>query len=84
MGVITWIPLGLIAGFIAKWVMPRPQPRGILSTLVVGIVGALLGGLVATTLGASDGITGLNLWSIAVAVGGSVLLLWLFGVLFRG
>jgi uncharacterized membrane protein YeaQ/YmgE (transglycosylase-associated protein family) len=84
MGVITWILLGLIAGFIAKWVMPRPQPRGILSTLVVGIVGALLGGLVATTLGASDGITGLNLWSIAVAVGGSVLLLWLFGVLFRG
>jgi len=83
-GIITWAILGLIAGFIAKWIMPRPQPKGILSTMVVGIVGALLGGLIATTLGASDGVTGLNLWSILVAVGGSVALLWLFAVMFRG
>jgi uncharacterized membrane protein YeaQ/YmgE (transglycosylase-associated protein family) len=83
-GIITWAILGLIAGFIAKWIMPRPQPTGIVSTMVVGIVGALIGGFIATTLGASDGITGLNIWSIAVAVGGSVVLLWLFAVLFRG
>lgn len=82
--IITWAILGLIAGFIAKWIMPRPQPKGILSTMVVGIVGALTGGFIATTLGASDGITGLNIWSIAVAVGGSVVLLWMFAVLFRG
>jgi uncharacterized membrane protein YeaQ/YmgE (transglycosylase-associated protein family) len=82
-GIISWVILGLIAGFIAKWIMPSPRPRGILSTIIVGIVGALLGGLIATTLGASDGVTGLNLWSIAVAIGGSVLLLWLFAVMFR-
>ena len=84
MGIITWIILGLIAGFLAKFIMPRPRPKGILSTMVVGIIGAVLGGFIATTLGASDGVTGLNLWSIGVAVGGSVVLLWLFAIMFRG
>ncbi len=83
-GIITWAILGLIAGFVAKWIMPRPRLKGILSTMIVGIIGALIGGFIATTIGASDGITGLNVWSILVAIGGSVVLLWLFALMFRG
>jgi uncharacterized membrane protein YeaQ/YmgE (transglycosylase-associated protein family) len=75
MEVLIWIVVGIIAGFLAKAVVPGEGPGGILGDLVVGIVGALIGGWIFNAFG-NVGVTGLNLWSILVAfVGGVVLLL---------
>ena len=75
MSILEWIVIGVIAGFLAKSVLPGEAPGGVLGDLVVGIVGALLGGWLFTTFG-SAGVTGFNIWSLLVAfVGGVVLLL---------
>lgn len=79
MSVIAWIILGLIAGFIASKIVNR-QGAGILLDLVVGIVGAVIGGWIMTGI-AGIGVTGLNLWSLLVAViGAAVLLLLVNGI----
>ena len=75
MGILAWIVVGIVAGFLAKAVVPGEGPGGLLGDLVVGIVGALIGGWLFNSFG-NAGITGLNLWSILVAfIGGVVLLL---------
>jgi uncharacterized membrane protein YeaQ/YmgE (transglycosylase-associated protein family) len=74
-GIISWIVLGLVAGLLARLLAPSRGVQGCLPTLVVGIVGALIGGFIATALGADDGVTGFNLWSILLAVIGAVLFL---------
>ena len=56
MGIIGWILLGLIAGVIAKAILPGDDPGGIIITTIIGIVGAILGGLVASALGLGDPI----------------------------
>jgi uncharacterized membrane protein YeaQ/YmgE (transglycosylase-associated protein family) len=56
MGIIGWILLGLLAGIIAKAVLPGDDPGGFIVTTIIGIVGALLGGLVARALGIGDPI----------------------------
>ncbi|MDQ5810948.1 MAG: GlsB/YeaQ/YmgE family stress response membrane protein, partial [Actinomycetota bacterium] len=50
MGIIAWIVVGLIAGILAKWVMPGPDPGGIITTILIGVVGALVGGFVVNGL----------------------------------
>lgn len=73
MGILAWIVLGAIAGFIADFLMHSHE--GLIMTVVVGIVGALIGGFVAgSLLGVAD-VTGLNLESIVVAVVGAVILI---------
>jgi uncharacterized membrane protein YeaQ/YmgE (transglycosylase-associated protein family) len=75
MGILAWIVVGIIAGFLAKAVVPGEGPGGVLGDLVVGVIGALLGGWLFNMFG-HIGATGINLWSILVAfVGGVVLLL---------
>jgi len=74
MDILSWIVVGVIAGFLAKAVMPGEGPGGVLGDLVIGIVGALIGGWIMHSLG-SAGATGLNLWSIFVAFVGAVVLL---------
>lgn len=74
MGILAWIVLGLIAGAIAKFLMPGRDPGGIFITMIIGIVGAVIGGFIGTTLGVGD-VTGVNLWSIVLAVVGAVILL---------
>jgi uncharacterized membrane protein YeaQ/YmgE (transglycosylase-associated protein family) len=81
MGIIGWIILGGIAGWIASMITGRDASMGIGANIVVGIVGALLGGFVFSLIGGED-VTGFNLWSLFVAVIGSVILLGLIG-LFR-
>lgn len=79
MGIIGWIVLGLVAGAIAKALLPGAQPGGVIATTLVGVVGALLGGLVAWAVGAGDPIDEFWDWStwIAAIVGAVVvLLLW--------
>ncbi len=73
MGVISWIVLGLIAGFISSMIVNR-RGEGVLLDILVGIVGALIGGAIFHAFGAT-GVTGFNLWSLIVAVIGAVILL---------
>jgi uncharacterized membrane protein YeaQ/YmgE (transglycosylase-associated protein family) len=75
MGILSWIVFGLIAGALAKWVMPGKDPGGIVVTILLGIGGAIIGGFIASLLGLGT-VSGFNLWSFLVAVGGALLLLF--------
>lgn len=77
MGIIAWIILGLIAGALAKWLMPGRDPGGFIVTILIGIAGAIIGGFIASIIGLGA-VTGLNIGSIIIAVLGSVLLLWIY------
>ena len=78
MGIIGWIVLGLIAGAIAKAIMPGDDPGGIIVTMLIGIVGAILGGFIASALdiGDLDEFFDIGTWIIAIL--GSLLLLGLY------
>jgi uncharacterized membrane protein YeaQ/YmgE (transglycosylase-associated protein family) len=79
---IVWIVLGLIAGIIAKFLMPGRDPGGFIITIILGIVGAVVGGFISTRLGFGD-VTGFNLPSIVIAVLGSLVLLFIYRVVKR-
>ena len=81
MSIIAWLVLGLIAGFIASKIVNR-QSEGLLINLVVGVVGAEVGGWVFRLFGMS-GVTGFNLYSLLVAVLGAVILLFIYHQLIR-
>ena len=76
MSVLSWVLLGLIAGFIGSKIVNR-SGQGFLLDIVLGIVGAVLGGFLFTALGAT-GITGFNLYSMFVAIVGAVVVLWAY------
>jgi uncharacterized membrane protein YeaQ/YmgE (transglycosylase-associated protein family) len=80
MSVIAWIVLGLIAGFIGSKIVNR-HGEGLLFDIVLGVIGALVGGFIFNELGAI-GITGFNLYSMLVAVIGSVIVLVVYHALF--
>lgn len=79
MGIIAWIVLGLIAGFIASKVVNHTG-SGILMDIVLGVVGALVGGFLFSMFGAV-GVTGFNIYSMLVAIVGAVVVLWLYHML---
>ena len=83
MGILTWIVLGLIAGAIAKAIMPGKDPGGIIVTMLIGIVGAFIGGFIGNLI-TESGVTGRNLWSILLAIVGSLILLWIYRMATRG
>lgn len=78
MGIIGWIVLGLLAGMIAKLIMPGDDPGGIIVTTLIGIAGAIVGGLIASALdiGDLDEFFDIGTWLIAIA--GSLLLLAIY------
>lgn len=76
MSIISWIILGLIAGFIGSRIVNK-QGEGMLLDMALGIVGAIVGGILFSFFGAT-GITGLNIWSMIVAIVGSVVVLWVY------
>jgi uncharacterized membrane protein YeaQ/YmgE (transglycosylase-associated protein family) len=79
MGIIGWILLGLIAGVIAKAIMPGAERIGIIVTTLLGIGGALLGGFVATVLGFGDPIDeffDLSTWLAAIVGALLILFVW--------
>jgi uncharacterized membrane protein YeaQ/YmgE (transglycosylase-associated protein family) len=76
MGIIAWIILGLIAGWIASKIM-HGSGSGLMINLVLGVVGAFVGGILISAVG-GVGVTGFNLWSLVVAVIGAVVVLWLY------
>jgi uncharacterized membrane protein YeaQ/YmgE (transglycosylase-associated protein family) len=81
MSILAWIVLGLLAGFIGSKIVNR-SGGGLVFDIVLGIVGALVGGFVFNALG-SAGVSGLNLYSLLVAVIGSILTLVVFHALRR-
>ena len=74
MGIISWIVLGALAGWLASIITKNNASMGLLKNIVVGILGAMIGGFVVGFLGGT-GVTGFNLWSIFVAFLGAVILL---------
>ena len=73
-GIIGWIVVGLIAGILAKWIMPGKDPGGIIVTILVGIAGGLIGGY----LGSMIGLGGGNIMNIVLATVGAIILLFLY------
>ena len=82
MSFLAWIVLGLLAGFIGSKIVNN-RGEGVLLDIVLGIVGAIVGGWLFNTFGTS-GVTGLNLYSLLVAVIGSVVLLVVYHPIRRG
>jgi len=77
MGIIAWIVLGALAGWIGSMIMKTDAEQGAIANIVVGIVGAVLGGFVVGMFGGQS-VTGLNLYSLLVSVLGAVVLLYLY------
>ena len=80
MSIIGWIVLGLIAGFIASKIVNR-SGEGFLMDIVLGVVGAVVGGFIFQQFGAA-GVTGFNLYSMIVAVVGAIILLVIYHAIF--
>jgi len=81
MGIVAWLVLGLVAGFLASLLVNK-QGEGMLMDIVLGVVGAVVGGFIAHFAGFS-GITGFNLYSILIAIGGAVVVLLVYHALVR-
>jgi uncharacterized membrane protein YeaQ/YmgE (transglycosylase-associated protein family) len=83
MGIIAWIIVGLIAGALAKLVLPGDDPGGFIVTILIGIVGAFVGGFVFNLFGGA-GVSGFNIWSILVATVGAIILLLIYRLVAGG
>lgn len=82
MGFLPWIVLGLIVGVLAKLIMPGKDPGGFIVTILLGIAGAFVGGYVGNFLGFGS-VSGFDVRSLLLAVGGAVLLLVAYRLLRR-
>jgi uncharacterized membrane protein YeaQ/YmgE (transglycosylase-associated protein family) len=77
MGLISWIILGLIAGFIASKIVKRTG-SGMILDIFLGMIGAAVGGLIFSGIFGMAGVTGLNIWSIIVSVIGAIVVIWIY------
>ncbi len=82
MGCLSWIVLGLIAGALAKFIMPGRDPGGIIITILLGIGGAVVGGFLSTLVGFGD-ISGFDIRSLAIAIIGAIVLLAVYRAVSR-
>jgi uncharacterized membrane protein YeaQ/YmgE (transglycosylase-associated protein family) len=80
MGILAWIVFGLIAGALAKFIMPGNDPGGFIVTTIIGIVGAVIGGFIAVQLGFGD-VAGFDVRSFVIAIAGALILLFGYRVL---
>ncbi len=80
MGIVSWVIFGLVAGALAKVLMPGDEAGGILKTTGLGIIGAVAGGFVGTFLGFGE-VTGFNIRSFVIAIAGALVLLWIYRLL---
>jgi len=76
-GIVSWILVGFIAGLLAKLLLPGDDPGGLIVTTVIGMVGAVVGGILIGIFGGA-GATGFNVWSILVATLGAIILLFVY------
>jgi uncharacterized membrane protein YeaQ/YmgE (transglycosylase-associated protein family) len=77
MGILSWLVVGLIAGLLAKFIMPGKDPGGIIVTILLGIVGGFLGGYIASKLGIGS-VSAVDLVSILISTGGAILILLIY------
>lgn len=82
MNIFVWIVFGALAGWIASILMGKNKKMGAVANIVTGVVGAFIGGYIMDFFGA-EGVTGFNMQSLVVAIIGSVVFLWLLGILNR-
>ncbi|MBU2632658.1 GlsB/YeaQ/YmgE family stress response membrane protein [Patescibacteria group bacterium] len=82
MNILLWIILGGVAGWISSVIVKTNKNQGIFSDITLGVLGAILGGYIIGFFG-QPGVTGFNIYSILVAVLGSVVLIWLGRMIFR-
>lgn len=76
MGIISWIIIGALAGWIASIITGKNEKMGAGKNIIVGIIGAFIGGFIMNMVG-GIGFTGFNLWSLLVSIIGSVILIWI-------
>jgi uncharacterized membrane protein YeaQ/YmgE (transglycosylase-associated protein family) len=81
MGIFAWIVLGLLAGAIAKLIMPGRQGGGFIKTTLLGVIGALVGGFVGSRLLGYGPVSGVDLRSMTIAVAGALLVLFIYGMM---
>jgi len=81
MSIVTWIILGLISGYVASMIVNKAG-EGILMDIVLGVVGAIVGGWIFTQIGHSD-VTGFNIYSVLVSVVGAVIVLFVYHAIQR-
>lgn len=79
MGIIAWLVVGLIAGFIGSKIVNK-SGEGLVRDIILGVIGGLVGGAIFSALG-STGVTGIDLWSILVAIIGSIIVLVVYHAL---
>jgi uncharacterized membrane protein YeaQ/YmgE (transglycosylase-associated protein family) len=79
-GIISWIVVGLIAGLLARFLLPGDDHGGLILTSLIGMAGAVVGGVLIGVLGGA-GATGFNVWSILVATLGASILLFVYRLL---
>ncbi|MDX7997725.1 GlsB/YeaQ/YmgE family stress response membrane protein [Xenorhabdus sp. Reich] len=77
MGILSWIIFGLIAGILAKWIMPGNNSSGIIMTVILGVIGAVVGGYISTFFGMGK-VDGFNFGSFAIAVVGAMIVLFVY------
>ena len=83
MGLLSWIVLGGLAGWVASMIMKNNRSMGIIANIIVGIVGAFIGGFIMNMLGGHD-VTGFNIESFLIALLGSVVLLAIINMIRKG
>ena len=83
MGIIAWIVMGLIAGAVAKLILPGKQGGGWIITIILGIVGAFIGGLLGNVIWGLD-ISGFNFQTFITAVVGAIIVLLIYGFATKG
>ena len=82
-GIITWVVVGGLAGWLASIIMNTNAQQGLLGNIVAGVLGAVVGGFIVELFGGT-GFTGFNLWSFLVAVLGAVVVIWLWKLMAGG
>ncbi len=83
LGIIGWIVLGGLAGWVASMIVGRDQQQGIFGNILAGIIGGVVGGFIFNLAGGA-GVTGFNLWSFVVAVVGAVIVLMIWRAITGG
>jgi len=76
MGIVLWIVFGAFAGWIASMIMKTDSGQGTVSDIIMGIIGAVVGGFVMNLLGQS-GVTGFNVYSLGIAVLGAIIVIYI-------
>lgn len=78
MGILSFIIVGLVAGALAKLIMPGDDPGGFIVTILIGVAGAFVGGFIGQTLGIGGVVSGVNIATIITATGGALVLLFAY------